>query len=267
MELRWLGVVGLVVMLVLGLGSWQTAGEETMLPPVGSTFTFNVKTTGDKGATASLWQDPGEGEHLETHQYMGEVEGIKGKTRSGVIEDSKSHDCVWWKVTRPDKAGFYANFYYATEDNVLYYCLEEQSSGELKYYPNPLTMLSFPLAVGDKHQSNTTFYTNVPDTGISLARSYESPSTTKDTIKVTVTVDGRERVSVANETFDCYKITTVFESHTGSFITAATTTVTMERWWSTELGYFVKEYDTVFMDALMDSKGTVEKELVSYSLA
>ena len=211
------------------------ADEGVISPPAGSTFTFHVKNSGDKAATVSLWQEPGE--HDEVHTYVGVVKNVMGKTKDKTIEGSEPYDCIKWAITRPDKPDFYANFCYAIENNVLYYYLEEQSSGELKYYVNPLKMISSPLKVGDKYSGNTSFYTNVPDTGVFLAKRYESPDVKRDSIKVDVSIDKKENISVGAETFECYKITTVFESHTGSFITAATGTITMERWWSPELGY------------------------------
>ena len=41
----------------------------------------------------------------------------------------------------------------------------------------------------------------------------------------------------------------------------------MERWWSPELNYFVKEHDTVFMEALMNSEGVIDKVLIDYHLS
>ena len=128
-------------------------------------------------------------------------------------------------------------------------------------------MLSFPLKEGDEYFDETNFYINVPKTGVFLAKKYTSKGTEADSITVNVKIGEKEMVSVKAGAFECYKITTILESHTGSFITAATTTITMERWWSPELGYFVKELSTVYMDALTNYKGTIEKELLEYNLA
>jgi hypothetical protein len=179
--------------LVAGFGADNlVAGvdEVVISPPAGSTFTFHVKASGDKAATVSLWQEPGE--HDEVHMYVGVIKNVMGKTKDKTVEGSESYDCIKWEITHPDKPDFYANFCYAIENNVLYYYLEEQSSGELKYYVNPLKMISSPLKVGDKYSGNTSFYTNVPDTGVFLAKRYESPDVKRDSIKVDVSIDKKE---------------------------------------------------------------------------
>lgn len=235
------------------------------LPPVNSEFTFNVKSSGDKAATISLWEEPGERE--EIHQFMGIREGVKGKTKEGVVEDSEPRKCAWWRTTVPSNPNFYADFNYALKDNVLYYYREEQSTGEAKYYLDCLKALSFPITAADSWTDETTFYTYLPDTGVFLARTYESKDLTSDFITVKVTVDKKGSVLTPAGAFECYKFTTVFTSKTGKGLTKATSTITMERWWSPELNYFVKEHDSIYTDALMDYSGTIEKELTNYQLA
>jgi hypothetical protein len=240
-------------------------GEVEYLPSVNSKFTFHVKSSGDKAATVSLWEELGERD--ENHQYMGVREQVKGKTKEGVIEDSEPRICAWWRTTVPSNPNFYADFNYALEDNVLYYNREEQSTGEVKYYINCLKALSFPITTGDGWTDETIFYTYLPDTGVFLARTYESKDLTSDSITAKVTVDKKESVVTPAGAFECYKVTTVFTSKTGKGLTKATSTITMERWWSPELNYFVKECDSIYTDALMDYSGTIDKELINYELA
>ncbi|HIH98637.1 MAG TPA: hypothetical protein HA346_06555 [Thermoplasmata archaeon] len=234
-------------------------------PPVNSKFTFRATSSGDKAATISLWEKPGE--RNEIHQYRGVRDEVKGKTREGEISDSLPRACALWRTTTPSDPDFHANFCYALGDSAMFYYLEEQSSGELKYYTDCLKALSFPLAIGDIWTEETFFYTYVPETGVPLAPKYKSRDLTSDSITVEVSVDGKETVSTPAGSFECYKVTTVFTSNTGRFITKATTTTTMERWWSPELNYFVKEHDTIFMGAMMDSEGVIDKVLIDYHLS
>jgi hypothetical protein len=233
-------------------------------PPKGSSFTFEVKATGDKAATMSLWQAPGEG--LEVHTLKGLVRNVKGRVGSQTLEQATPYNCLAWEITRPNDPKFRGEYLYAIVDNALCCYLERQSSGEEKYYVKPLVLFRFPLRPENSFKNNTTFYLHLPDTGITLAKSYTSKGATTDTIEAEVTVGQKEQVTTKAGTFPTTKVTITFRSHTGRFLTSANTTITMERWWSEKLGYFIKEHDDILMDALIDSKGTIDKELVSFRL-
>ncbi|HIH97590.1 MAG TPA: hypothetical protein HA346_01065 [Thermoplasmata archaeon] len=268
-------IIGFLIGTVFAGGVEGESGEGTKLeeieylseylPPVNTKFTFHVKSSGDKVAITSLWEKPGERD--EIHQFMGIKEGVKGKTKSRVIEDSEPRTCAWWRTTVPSDQDYYADFNYALKNNGLYIYREEESTGGLRYYINCLKAVSFPITAGDGWADKTTFYTYIPDTGVSLSPTYESKGLTSDSIKVKVTVDKKENITTPAGTFECYKVTTIFTSYTGKWLTAATTTTTQKRWWSPELNYFVKERDSISINAVIDASGTITKELTNYQLA
>lgn len=233
-------------------------------PPIESSFTFKVSVEGDKPATLSLWQTPGE--HVEMHTFKGIVTGVKGKVKDEVIEASKPYNCLKWVITHPNDPLFRCDYYYAIKDGGLCCYLEEQTSGERKYYVTPLKLFPFPLKPGDASSSYTNFYLKLPDTGVLLAKSYESRSLTSDTIKAQVQIGDEKDIHVPIGTFKCYRVLISFTSHTGRFLTSAHTKITMERWFSPTLNYFIKEDDSIFLDALINSKGSIKKELVSFHL-
>jgi len=234
------------------------------LPGVGSSFTYLTEALGDKAATILLWQEPGK--RYEVHTYKGIVTGVKGKVKGHTINNSQPYNCLKWVVSRPDNKAFLADFYYAFKENGIHIYLEELSTGGSAYYVKPLKVLSFPLIPGAFFCEKTSVYLNIPDTGITLSRSYESRNANTDTIKAEIKISNAQNVTVPAGTFRCYKSTATFVIHTGRLLTSAKTTINMERWWSSKLKYFVKERNTIFMDALIDSKGTIEKELFSYNL-
>jgi hypothetical protein len=247
----------------IGLAQSQELGA-IQAPPKGSSFTFEVKATGYKAATMSLWQAPGEG--LEVHTLKGLIRNVKGRSGSQTLEQAPPYNCLDWEITKPNDPKFRGEYLYAIVDNALCCYLERQSSGEEKYYVKPLVLFRFPLRPENSFKNNTTFYLHLPDTGITLAKSYTSKGATTDTIEAEVLVGQQERIATKAGTFPATKVTVKFRSHTGRFLTSANTTITMERWWSEKLGYFIREHDDILMDALIDSKGTIDKELVSFRL-
>lgn len=253
----------LAVASVAGVVKGQDSGN-ILAPPEGSTFTFQVSVTGDKPATMSLWQEPGE--RQEVHTFKGLVKGIKGRVGPKTLEDSKPYDCLNWEITRPKDPAFKCEYLYAIVDSTLCCYLERQTSGEEKYYVKPLPLVKFPLNPGESCSNTTTFYLKLPDTGITLAKSYESKGTQKDTIEAEVTIGPKETIQTQAGRFPVTKVTVIFRSHTGRFLTSANTTITMERWWSEKLDYFIKEHDEITMDALIDHKGTIDKELIDFRI-
>lgn len=259
----------MVIGVVIGMTNFAGAQKNQRLdymPPVNSTFTFHVVSVGDKTATLSLWKLPGES--TEIHQYKGIVENVKGATKEKVIENSEPMTCALWMVTDPSDPKFYGNYYYAIKDNTLSYFLEKQSTGEINWYQSPLKAMSFPLKVGDSWQGKCDFYTNVPNTGDFLSPTYESKDLMSDSMEIKGNVEKKENITTDAGTFECYKVTTIFTTHTGSGLTKATTNITTDRWWSPNLNYFVKEHNAIEMKTMIGSRsGTIDKEVISYKIS
>ena len=258
----------MVIGVAMGIANFAGAQKNQKLdymPPANSTFTFHVASVGDKTATLSLWKLPGES--TEIHQYKGIAENVNGMTKEKVIENSEPMTCALWRVTDPSDPNFYGGYYYATKDNTLYYFLEKQSTGEINWYQTPLKAASFPLKVGDSWQGKCDFYTNTPRTGEFLAPTYESKDLTSDSMEIRGTIERKENVTTDAGTFECYKVTTVFTTRTGSGLTKTTTNMTIERWWSPKLNYFVKEHNAIEMKTMIGSRsGTIDKELIGYKI-
>jgi len=268
---RDIAVLIMCVMLIgvtIGMSNFASAQKSQKLdymPSVNSTFTFHVTSVGDKTATLSLWKLPGES--IEIHQYKGVVENVKGATKEKVIESAEPMTCALWRVTDPSDPNFYGDYYYAIKGNTLSYFLEKQSTGEINWYQTPLKAVSFPLKVGDSWQGKCDFYTNMPNTGDFLAPTYESKDLTSDSMEIRGTVEKEENVTTDAGTFECYKVTTIFTTRTGSGLTKTTTNMTIERWWSPDLNYFVKEHNAIEMKTVIGSRsGTIDKELTGYKI-
>lgn len=253
----------LFVLLNLGFTGPALAEGEVMVPPKGSAFTYRVVVKGQKAATATLWEEPGV--RLETHTYLGVIKGFVPKEK-GLPSHLPPRDCLHFRVTRPGQKNYAADFYYEVGDSRIRLYFEKTSEGGLALYKDPLPVMGFPFKVGEVLSGKSVVYLRIPDTGISLMRSYRSKDFENDTIEATITVEGRETARVRAGEFEGMKTLGVFESHTGGFLSSAKTQIRMERLWSKELRYFVKERASIQMDALIDSRGTIERELVGFSL-
>lgn len=254
----------LLVFLGLGVYGVALSQDGVMVPPKGSTFTYRVMAKGQKAATVTLWQEPGD--RLETHTYLGVIKGFVPKIE-GLQTPLPPRNCLHFQVTRPSQKGYTADFYYELKGSSIRLYLEKTSVGGLALYKDPLPVMEFPFEAGKVLVGKSMFYLKIPDTGIMLMRRYRSKDFKSDTLEAKITVQGRETIRVQAGEFQGMKTLGVFQSQTGGFLSSAKTKVEMERFWSKELRYFVQEKAQVRMDAAIDAQGTVERELIGFSLA
>lgn len=272
MKLKKLFIFGVIILMwsILFIdNSIAQIGVDANLPANGSTFTFNVKATGDNGGRTPILEPMNVDNYREVHVFKGVIEDFYAKGKNG--EDIKNvgpHDVAHFEITRPDVYDVLANWYYAIVGDSLAFYYQELSSGDREAFltPEQFPIVRFPLEEGYSFSSDKMypFYLNLPKTGISIAPRYESPNYTADEGKLEMSVGKMKNVTVGAGQFDCYPVVVKLTTDTGSFITAAQTEIVHERCWSPELNYFVTEKTTVFLKALVNARATVEKELISY---
>jgi len=272
MKLNSLCMVGIIVtMCIMFSGGILMAqiGADIGLPANGSTFTFNVKATGDNGGRTPILEPMNVDTYEEVHVFKGVIENFYAKGKNG--EDIKNvgpYDVAHFEITRPEVYDVVANWYYAIVGDSLAFYYQELSSGDREAFltPEQFPIVHFPLEEGYSFSSDKMypFYLNLPKTGISIAPRYESPNYTADEGKLEMSVGKMKNVTVGAGQFDCYPVVVKLTTDTGSFITAAQTEIVHERCWSPDLNYFVTEKTTVFLKALVNARATVEKELISY---
>ena len=247
------------------------ADARDYLAPEGSTFTFQVTAEGDNGGRTPILEPMNVDSYTETHTAKGIVsiypKGENGKELTEYGQYEASHI----QIVRPDVYDVITDWYYGIIDNSLTLYYQENSQGDRQafFYPEEFIIVHFPLEPGYSFTSSdeTPFYLNLTNTGISIAPHYESSNYESDEGALETTIDGLRTVQTPAGTFECYPVTFVLTTDTGSFITAADTEITTTRCWSPDLGYFVTEDTHVFMNAMVDSEATIHKELSSYELA
>jgi hypothetical protein len=272
MKLNSLCMVGIIVtMCIMFSGGILMAqiGADIGLPANGSTFTFNVKATGDNGGRTPILEPMNVNNYEEVHVFKGVIENFYAKGKNG--EDIKNvgpYDVAHFEITRPEVYDVVANWYYAIVGSSLAFYYQELTSGDREAFltPEQFPIVHFPLEEGYSFSSDKMypFYLNLPKTGISIAPHYESRNYTADEGKIEMSVGKMKKVTVGAGQFDCYPVVVKLTTDTGSAITAAKTEIVHDRCWSPELNYYVTEKTTVFLNALVDSKATIEKELISY---
>lgn len=251
-----------LIVFLIALERCVIAEGGVLLPPKGSLFTYNVLVEGKKAATITLWEEPGK--RFETHTFLGIVKGWKPQI-DGLSLDIPPVDCIHWRVTRPAQKDYRADFYYALGESSIRLYFEQTSEGGMAFYPDPLPVLEFPFKAEKAFFGKSAFYLRMPDTGIALMHEYRSKDLESDTIEASVKMLEPGVVHVGAGAFQCMKTMSVFRAKTGRFLSSARTKVEMERFWSRDLRYFVKERARIRMDAMIDSEGTIERELVRFS--
>jgi hypothetical protein len=244
------------------LERFVVAEGEVLLPPKGSSFTYKVVVEGKKAATMTLWEEPGT--RLETHTFLGIVKGFRPQIE-GLSESLPVRDCIHWMVTRPGQKDYRADFYYALESSSIRLYFEQTSDGGMAFYEDPLPVLVFPFKAGKTFSGNSAFYLRMPDTGMTLMHEYRSKDLKSDTIEGSVRMIETRVANVEAGAFQCMNTLSVFQAKTGRLFSSARTKVEMERFWSEDLRYFVKEHSRIRMDAMIDSEGTIERELIKFS--
>ncbi|MDY6820398.1 MAG: hypothetical protein SVN78_02115 [Deferribacterota bacterium] len=247
------------------------ADAKDYLAPEGSTFTFQVTAKGDNGGRTPILEPMDVDNYTETHTVKGIV-SIYPKGKEGKeLTDYEKYNASHIQITRPKVYDVVTNWYYAIVDNSLALYYQENSKGdrEAYFHPEQFIFVHFPLEKGwsFKSKDETPFYLNLTETGISLASSYESKNYKKDNGVIETKIEAKKTVKTPAGTFECYPVTFVLKTDTGSFITAADTKITTTRCWAPDLGYFVTEDTHLFMDAMTNSEATIHKELTSYKLA
>ena len=244
-------------------------GADIGLPANGSTFTFNVKATGSNGGRTPILEPMNVNNYKEVHVFKGQIDNFYTKGKNGEdIRDVGPYDVAHFEITRPDVYDVVANWYYAIVGDSLAFYYQELTSGDREAFlaPEQFPIVHFPLEEEYSFSSDKMypFYLNLPKTGISIAPRYESANYTADEGKVEISVGKMNNVTVGAGQFDCYPVIVKLTTDTGGGITAAQTEIVHDRCWSPEINYFVTEKSTVFLNAVIDQRATIEKELISY---
>jgi hypothetical protein len=100
---------------------------------------------------------------------------------------------------------------------------------------------------------------------MALMHEYRSKDLKSDTIEGSVRMVETRVANVEAGAFLCMNTLSVFEAKTGRLFSSARTKVEMERFWSEDLRYFVKEHSRIRMDTMIDSEGTIDRELIKFS--
>jgi hypothetical protein len=244
---------------------------EDYIPELNTSFEYEVDAEGDNGAMSPILH-PFANHYNETHTYKGIADNFYGKDRQNIdVTEVGPYKCARFEIKRPDIYDVTTNYYYAIMDSflALYYQENSKGSKQLFLLPEQLPIIIFPLKENFFFESKKwcNFYLILTETGISLAPKYESGKLNVDECKLKLTVDNKSNIAIGSKSYESYPITIELVTKTGSFMTKAKTTITIKRWYAPEIKYYVKEEYNVFMDALIKSKGHVNKVLKVISKA
>lgn len=239
---------------------------ENELPKKNTSFIYSVKADGDSGAKSPILH-PFSDNYNETHTYMGVIDNVYGKDKNNEnITNVGPYRCVYFTITRPDIDDVLTNYYYAIIDSKLCFYYQDNTKGSKQFFlsPNEMPIITLPIKESYSFESTnwTKFYLNLTETGISLAPRYESAKLESDQCKLSLNIEAKTNLTLNDKSYECYPINIKLITKTGSFMTKATTTIDIKRWYAPEIKYYIKEEYNVFMDALIKSKGTVKKDLV-----
>jgi hypothetical protein len=261
-------MIPLYAFLTIGL---LYADSTYSVPPVGSTFTFQVTAKGDNGGRTPILEPMNVDSYTEIHTSKGIVNDFYPKGKKGEeLTDYGPYDAFHVQITRPEVNNVITDFYFGVIDNSSTFLYQENSSGDRESFfePEEAVIVHFPLKEGYTFTGKEfSFYLNLTKTGISIAPKYESPDYKHDKGQVKTTIDGMKTVATPAGEFECYPVTFVLTTNTGSFITQAQTTVTTTRCWAPKVNYYVTEDTHVVMKAMVNSDATIKKELQTYKLA
>ena len=235
------------------------------LPATNTAFKYSVDAEGDNGAMAAILH-PFANKYEEIHTYKGIVDNFYGKDRynNDIVLTGPCKSALF-EITRPDLDDVITNYYYAIIDSFLAFYYQSNSKGSRQLFLSPEQMPILPLPLKENYSFESKnwkkFYLSLIETGISLAPKYESSKIDVDECMLKISIHNETSIVIEEKTYRCNLINIELLTKTGSFMTKAKTSISIKRWYAPEIKYYVREEYNVIMDALISSKGSVNKVL------